>query len=207
MKSFVVLLGAILLLSACSSRQPIVYTFTPHAKHIAIYGTYSPKSNEASDISNLAFFIKEAAKIFKEHNIKYFYIENQNIPKVLNNFSSLVLYCYPDNGGYKPSEFGDKNTNLEQKCNSFHALKTDGTTYYNDDNNIVIAMKGSNKLRIDIPLWSVEEVLADQEIQKYIDAAKLESKNITTTFIESPDGSTRYEMSRIYRKEYMHSLF
>lgn len=207
MKVLFTLLGFILFFGACSSPQPISYTYTPHIQKVYIYGTYSPDEDEASDITNLAIFLKKAATIFKKHGIKYFYIENQGIPKVLNNFSSLVEYCYPDNGGYAPSDFGEKSTHLEQKCDTLHALKTNGTTYYHDENNLVIALKGSPKRRMDIPLWSVEKVLHDKEIQKYIDAAVKEAHARKIEFVEGEEGSTRYQMTLIYKKEYMKSIF
>jgi len=207
MKMILAFIGLIVFLTGCDSPRPISYTYTPHIKTVYIYGTYSPNEDEASEITNLAIFLRKAAEIFKRHKIKYFYIENQDIPKVLNNFSSLVAYCYPDNDGYDPSEFGEKSTNLERKCDSVHALKTNGTTYYHDENNLVIALKGATKRRIDVPFWSVEKVLHSKEIQKYIDNGVEDAGDRKIEFIEGVDGSTRYEMSLIYRKEYMKSLF
>jgi len=196
-----------LFFSACSSPQPITYKYFEKEKSVYIAGTYSSDEDEASEVTNLAIFLKKSAEIFQKEGIKYFTIENDNIPKILNNFKSFVLYCYPDNAGYKPSDFENKSTSLERKCKTFVVLKTNGTVYYPDDNKLVLALKGTNKLQMAKPTWSVKDVLNDPEIQRYIDEGLKEGNNRKIKFIEDVNGRGKFYTAKYYRSKYMESLF
>lgn len=200
------LLLLIIFFSACSTLKPIAI-YSASSTNIYISGTYSFDDDEASDITNLAIFIREASKVYNEDGIKYFKIINAEVPRVLINFESLVSYCYPDNAGYNPSDFEEKSTSLERKCKTFQALKLSGRVYQDDDNNLVIAFIGTKKLSMEESYWSVEEVLNSPIIDKYIEESLKESDKRPIEFRKHKDALSIYSQSFYYRMRYPEALF
>jgi len=189
----------------CAGNEPIVKGMSEN--YVFISGTHSLSDGDVSEVNNLAIFINEAATMFKEENIKYFYIKNKEISPVITNFDNLVSYCYPDNDGYTASDFGDKSTNLERKCLYFQELLTNGTVYWQNENKIVIGLVGLKEADTNRPTWVVEDVLNDPLIKKYIESAIKES-GYNPKFKDDFSKSYRtYFGGYSLRKKYSPSLF
>lgn len=175
--SLIILVSAFF--SGCSTKNQ----FDPIKRHywtndktneitsISYKGTYNTEKNEVSEIQNIAISLQNAANELNNKKIKYFTLSGSNkLPQFITNFQNLVNYCYPDNGGSKAQDFGNKSTSLENKC-MFKKNKN------SNSNSISIEIVVENKTNFTKPTWSVKQVLKDPVINEYINNAKKDSNN------------------------------
>ena len=124
------------------------------------------EDDKISSSQYLAIFIKLTAEYYKNNKFPYFWLKevgNDEIPKeTLITTKDLISYCFPSSNGYFAKDFNAKQSNLEKdKC--IQMIK--------QVRHITVYSYAENELNFNKPMWSVDEVLKDKELQKYIDAA------------------------------------
>lgn len=131
-------------------------------------GDLSYDGDAVSPVQDLAYEFQLAAEFFKSNGIKYFKLgRDMNVPFILTNFDDVVAYCYPDNAGYRAGDFEVKSTSLETgKCKTSMKF-TQGSV---GAQALFIAVP-EEKMNLAQPVWSVDQVLNDPSIRKYIETA------------------------------------
>jgi hypothetical protein len=132
-------------------------------------------------IQAAALLLREAAKKMKAQGYEYFVLNGPHVNPMTTTFSALVAYDYPDNAGPHFKDYGTKSTGLEtdKKVREVN-YKEGGAKGFR-----IIAGARKEPL-LETPTWSVEQVLNDPLIEKYIQAgfedAEILPKNQVVSF-------------------------
>jgi len=185
---FTVLITAIVSLSGCSGasvkpedkKTERIFTTIVSKKYIVYDGYF--ERNRDYQIGTVVAVIKDAAKYYKANGIKYFSIKSFNrVPFVITNVEDLVSYCYPDAKGFHSKTQHSVDTNLEtDKCMLSYSLKRSNA-------GVSIGFQGYDENENPmLPKWSVDQVLNDKNVDKYVEALfddlKLIGKNRKARF-------------------------
>jgi hypothetical protein len=158
-KNILLSTAALVLLSGCTSQPNTFKTYAIKGNDVMIVilaGSMEVSSSDTElEVQNSAILIKEAARAFKQHNMKYFTLGAGKVPPMITNVKDLVSYCYPT---YK------NDTSLEEKCDL-------APTFNNSYVRFTFTGTKKRKEALNSFVWSVEEVLSDPYTDKIIDEA------------------------------------
>lgn len=156
-----------IILSGCSlTPKPILYEEA--TTYVSMEGSFNPDIDIVSVPQNIGILLKKSAKIAKSKGIKYITFDSiEGVPPMITNFSDLIRYCYPKNNGPSASDWKGKSSSLEQKCN----FKAKTSTLRNE---VSMKVLFTDKNFI-MGTWSVDQILEDKYLQKFIDIARKDS--------------------------------
>jgi len=175
MKNFILytaLLAVIISFTGCGGTGPkpsenktkalLKTIYTADQSEIAYNGWL--KVERDNEIGTIAVVLKDVAKHYKALGYTHFsFFAKNRVPFIITNMSDLVSYCYPEASGFSKKGLHSRNTSLEYgKCSLKYNFKE-------KNNGVTIRFKGYKGIS-SIPRWSVEDVLADKNIDFYIKA-------------------------------------
>ena len=148
-----------------SNKKPLAFAEQRFGNTVIYRGEVAnPAQVPQTALQNAAVEFRLAAQHFKSLGIEYFMISPRHkVPFMITNFDDLAAYCYPANTGYAFDDIDAGKTDLQRgKC----AIE-DKTSETAGGAHIWFIGKDE---RGASPVWSVEQVLNDRGIDRYIDA-------------------------------------
>lgn len=153
-------------MSGCAGKQvepnPVYFEQRVYQDSLIVSSSINSDSEKVSATQKLAVVLKKAAEVFKEKGYKYFYIEKQGFPSILTDIKSVDSYCFPEHNGFHVKE--TKSTSLENGKCSLEVMKQ-------KQKIVSLTFFPLKEVLLNQPTWSVEEILNDKNIDKYIEAA------------------------------------